>query len=110
MKKFILGFTLGFLSFIALGDITEIGVYHTGYDNQVFGKLWKYTIYPRFGISKPFVKQCTKDYGMNGHGWVFVRREYNKCGKVSIALSDLIHGEYSEPINIGLEALYKLRK
>lgn len=54
---------------------------------------------PGYGSMNPFVGNCTKDKAMNGHGWKFVTREYYKCGKVAIAISDMIYGEYAEKSN-----------
>ena len=56
-----------------------------------------------YGFTKPFKKWCTKDVSKNGHGWVFVRRDYYKCGKIAIKISDLLYGEYTKPRDYKLE-------
>lgn len=69
-------------------------------------KLWVTLAFPKYGFGDLFTGGCTKDIGENGHGWVFINRKYHQCSKLSIAISDLIYGEYTEPID--LELLNKL--
>lgn len=101
MKQFLIGLLAGLLLFPALCDMTKLAVNLT--DNEIAEAAFSASIMPGYGIHKPFVKNCTKDVSKNGHGWVFVNREYFQCGKIAIVISDLIYGEYTEPQNADLE-------
>jgi hypothetical protein len=90
MKKVLLGLILGLLMFPAIHEIDS-------YTTEVMSFI------PHYGFMKPFEKMCTKDISKNGHGWVFVRRDYYRCGTLSIIISDFIHGEYTKPRNPELE-------
>jgi len=63
---------------------------HFGYKDA--SKFISWT--PGIGVEEVVTARCTKDIGRNGHGWVFVKREYFKCNKLQIFFSDLIYGEY----------------
>lgn len=96
MKKLTLMFLLGFAFYPAAYEFAD----HLDYTGKV-----KLNIPYRFeyGIMKPFNKFCTKDASKNGHGWVFIRRDYYNCGPISIFVSDTLYGEYTRPRNLELE-------
>lgn len=81
MSKYITAVLLGFFLFPLAADVSEIFGWST------------FLRVPGYGSMDAFIGNCTKDVAKNGHGWVFVVREYYNCGKVSIAISDLIYGE-----------------
>lgn len=84
MKKFLLGIIIGFLMFPLAADLSDLT-----------GKFIIFLRVPGYGTVDPFIGNCTKDVSKNGHGWVFVNREYYKCGKIAIAISDAIYGEHN---------------
>lgn len=105
MRKYILVFFLGLLTYPLVTDIIGVAEYHT--ESVVLTEIyWKVNL-PTYGIQNILNGNCTKDISMNGHGWVFINREYFQCNKVQIKLSDLIFGEYSHPINPELEKKLK---
>lgn len=91
MKKLILGFILGVLLYPALMDLHDVMDYQ--YPKLFSSSVSAFRYVPTYGLADPFIKNCTKDVSKNGHGWVFVNREYFKCGKLSIKISDYIYGE-----------------
>lgn len=95
MKKFLLGLVLGVALFPGICDVIELVAYKFPENETVNAVLTK-TYIPRYGFYKVFNGSCTKDVSKNGHGWTFVRREYFQCGTISIAISDLIFGEYQK--------------
>lgn len=96
MKKLVVGFLVGLLAFPALCDVIN------GIDWFVDSDATRYlslkTMVPSYGLQGPFIQNCTLDKSKNGHGWIFVNREYYNCGRVAITISDLIYGERTRPI------------
>lgn len=102
MKKLLLGIILGLFLFPAINDIFM--TLHDNYpENKLFNEITSKMIYPNYGINHILTKRCTKDVGENGHGWIFILRDYYKCSKVHILISDLLYGEYTRPRNIEKE-------
>ncbi len=100
MKK--LMFLLGILSFPLLGDFVELAQHY--YPNStIVDKIWTISLIPRYGTTDFLAKNCTKDVSKNGHGWIFVRRDFYSCGKLSIFLSDLLFTEYTQPRDLKKE-------
>lgn len=89
--KSVLIFLLGLATYPLMVDVVEISAYHTKSKvlNDIRYKIWL----PNYGIADMFTENCTKDVSKNGHGWVFVNREYYKCNKFQIMVSDLVFGE-----------------
>lgn len=98
MKKttFLLGLITGFLLFPLAADLS-----------QIKGGWVDFLAVPGYGTTEAFSGNCTKDISRNGHGAVFVNREYFGCGKVNVLISDLIYGEYEhgQPTEKRLKAL-----
>lgn len=90
MKSTII-FLLGLLAFPIISDVVTVVDYHT--TNETVSKAYVWMIHPSYGISDVLIENCTKDVSKNGHGWVFVNREYFQCNKAQIYFSDLIFGE-----------------
>jgi hypothetical protein len=88
MKNAIL-VVLGFLLFPLVSDMSEITRHFFKTEMSMF------LFVPSYGVATTVTGGCTKDVSKNGHGWTFVRREYNTCNTVQIFVSDLIYGEYS---------------
>lgn len=105
MKQFLLGTIIGLLLFPVICDL--IWIVHHYNESALVEKAWEYTLNPTYNLADLFIKGCTKDVSQNGHGWVFVNREYYSCGKIEIWISDKIFGEYTHPINP--ELLKKLK-
>ena len=101
---FISGLVLGTILIPAMGDISEI-VLDRYPDSTLAEKINLGLIIPRLGFGSVFTKGCTKDVGRNRLGWLFINREYNKCGKIAIRISDLLYGEYANPRDPKLEKL-----
>lgn len=104
MKKLLLGFVFGVLSVMLFNDVVDIAYYHAKRDNKTLSKLWSAGIRPGLGVSEPLTKSCTKDVSENGHGWIFINREYYNCNVVQIFVSDLVFGEYTRPRDLEKEA------
>ena len=102
MKYLILGIFIGLLTFPLLGDLSET-YRHLNPESEVADKISRIFIITGYNAQYAFIGYCTKDVSVNGHGWVFVNREFFSCGKLSILISDLIYGERTEPINPELE-------
>ena len=97
---------IGLILFPLVADITDVAYYYK--NNKITQKLWFIFNTPGYGSIAFIKKDCTKDVSQNGHGWVFVNREFFQCGPIQIYLSDLIFGEYTHPINPKL--LIKLKE
>ena len=95
MKKYMIGFIIGLFMFPLGYEI----VWEVGYNHDLYSLPYRL----EYGVTKPFYKRCTKDVSKNGHGWVFIRRKYNRCGPISIFVSDLLWGEYTKPRDPELE-------
>jgi len=96
----IIGLILGYLSFPLSFDIID-GL-RTVSDNKYIQKTWDLLLTPGYGILHSFFGNCTKDVAQNGHGWVFIEREYFQCNKLEILISDTLYGEYKYPIDQNL--------
>lgn len=96
--KYLLTFILGLVTYPLIVDISNIIQYNTNSKiaEIVYYKIWM----PNYGIANVFTTNCTKDVSKNGHGWIFVNREYYACNKVQIYFSDLIYGEYTQERSI----------
>lgn len=95
MKKFTIGILLGLFLFPFLCDLARLS--NELIPNKITDFLSLKTMVVGYHTENAFVGNCTKNISKNGHGWVFVNREYFKCGKVSIWISDKIYGEkYNE--------------
>lgn len=96
MKNLILGLILGFSISPLYNDSVDIYGHYVG---EVSTKTWALFVRPSLGIADPLIGNCTKDISKNGHGWVFVNRDFFACNKVQIIVSDLIFGELTRPID-----------
>lgn len=102
MKKFAFGVALGLLMFPLFGDSVDI-IKNKYSNNKLVESIYMFTLVPRYGASDVFLRKCTKDVKKNGHGWVYVARDYFQCGKLSIWISDHLYGEYAKPRDPELE-------
>ena len=98
MKNFIFGIIFGVFSVYITNDI-----HSTLYYFDFIDKRPPLIFNPNLGISSPIIGNCTKDVSKNGHGWIFISREYFKCNKLQIMISDYLYGEYTRPRNLELE-------
>lgn len=101
MKKFLSGLVLGMLLLPAYNDGYDI--YEHFSKSEIPFKYFSFGVRPSLGIANVVTGDCTRDISKNGHGWVFVNREYFSCNKVEIFISDLIYGEYTRPVDPELE-------
>lgn len=84
-------FILGFAAYPLAIDVLATAEYYSESKivKKIHDKLW----IPEYGIADVLTENCTKDVSKNGHGWVFVNREYYQCNNFQIFVSDLIFGE-----------------
>lgn len=95
--KFIFGLIVGFLIFPIFCDVVNTWDWMS--HSELSSKFSSFALLPTYGLGRSISGQCTKDVSKNGHGWVFVRRDFYKCYEWQIHISDLIYGEYTKPVD-----------
>lgn len=93
--KYVLAFFLGLATYPLMCDVVSVGLFHT--QSEILDKVHDAIWIPNYGIADALTKGCTKDISKNGHGWVFMNRQYYRCNKVQIYVSDLVFGETTRP-------------
>jgi hypothetical protein len=100
MKNFLLGFGSAIALFILVPATTGlVSYYYPPKEDSTYEELaieLQCGMYGKFRLFDSITKSCTKDVRKNGHGWVFVVRDYYTCNKLEIAISDLLYGETTE--------------
>ncbi len=100
--KYVIVFILGILSYPLLFDAAD-AYYSLHRESKIARSIWSKLINTGYGTQRAFIGDCTKDVDENGHGWIFIRRDYFQCNKLEVKISNLIYGEYAEPRDLEKE-------
>lgn len=97
MKIFI-GFIIGVMFVIAGLPAIEIANDKLVTKNEDLHSKIEWSVFKVKNLEpfKVFKEWCTKDVRKNGHGWIFIKRDFFGCNKLEIAISDILYGELTK--------------